>query len=117
MVAQVRVDLELDVGQRAHRQRHALARQALDQRGIVDGMHAVVDALDLEDVECVGDVLRRTFLAGVRDQVQAQRLRPREHARELLRRVALLGRIQPHADEAVPVGQRGFQRGKGVFFR
>ncbi|MCY1225920.1 hypothetical protein D9M72_381320 [compost metagenome] len=117
MVAQVGVDLELDVRQRAHGQRHALARQACHQRRIVDGAHAVVDALHLEDVECVGDVLRRTFLARVGHQVQAQLTRLGKYARELLGRVALLGRIQAHADKAVAVGQRRFQRGEGVFLR
>jgi hypothetical protein len=38
-------DAQLDVRQRAHRQRHALARQPLHQRRALGAAHAVVDAL------------------------------------------------------------------------
>ena len=48
----------------------------------------VVDALDLEHIERAPDVGRRPLLAGVRDDVQAELAAAREHARELLRRVA-----------------------------
>ena len=50
----------------------------------------------------------------MRDEVQAEFAAAREHARELLRRMAELARIEPDADEAVAEGQRLLQRLEGL---
>jgi predicted outer membrane lipoprotein len=63
---------QLDVGQRAHRERHALARQALHQGRVLGAAHAVVDALHLQHVERGADVGRRALLARMGHQVQAR---------------------------------------------
>ena len=101
---------QLHVRQRAHRQRHALAREPLHQRRVLDAAHAVVDALDLQHVERAADVCGRPLLAGVGDAVQAELAAAREHARELLRRMAALAAVEADADELVAVRQRLLER-------
>jgi hypothetical protein len=97
-------DAQLDVGQRAHRQRHARRRQALHQRRVFGAAHAVVDALHLQHVQRSLDVGRRAFFAGMGHEVQAEFAAAREHARELLRRVAAFAAVQAHADEVFRQG-------------
>ena len=107
---------QLQVGQRAHRERGAFARQALHQGRVVFGLHAVVDAFHLQHIERAVDIGRRTFLAGVGHGVQAQRAGAGEHVCELLGWVAQFARIQAHPDEAVAPGQGGVECGLGLGF-
>src|SRR5687768_18459340 len=51
VVGQLREDTQLEVGQRAHRQRYSVPGQPLHQRGVFGGLHAVVDTLDLQQVQ------------------------------------------------------------------
>ena len=51
----------------------------------------------------------------MRDQVQAEFAAAREHARELLGRIAALAAVEPHADELVAKRQRLFERGERGF--
>ena len=67
---------------------------------ILVAAHAVIDALDLEQVERLADVRGGAFLAGVRDRAQAEARAPCEHALELRRRVAALAGVEADADEA-----------------
>ena len=105
VVGQSREDAQLDVRQRAHGQRDPCRCQALDQRRIVDAANAVVDSLHAQQVDRGGDVRRGPLLAGMRDDVQAQLAALREDARELLRRVAALARVEPDADDLPGVGE------------
>ena len=64
-------DAQLDIGERAHGQRHPLGRQTVDEPRILDAAHPVIDPLDPEHVERLPDVLGRPLLAGVRDGPEA----------------------------------------------
>src|SRR5438093_12073847 len=56
VAGQVRKHAALEVGQGADRQRNAVFGQAGHERGVLDRLHAVVDALDLEQIERGPDV-------------------------------------------------------------
>ncbi len=93
-----------DVGQRAQGQRDPLAHQPLDQRRVLQAAQAVVDALDAEHVERLGDVLRRALLAGVRDPAQPEGRGRLVDLAELRRGMADLGGVQADAGDPVEVG-------------
>jgi hypothetical protein len=42
---------QLEVRQRAHGERDPIAHEALDERRILVAAHAVIDALDLEEIQ------------------------------------------------------------------
>ena len=63
-------DAQLEVRERADGQRHALADQPLDQRRILERAVAVVDAVDVQEVERLPDVVGRSLLAGMGDPLQ-----------------------------------------------
>ena len=65
MLGEAGEDAQLDVGGRAHVQRHPLARQPLDQRRVLDGAGTVVDAPHAEQVDHVAHPVRPGRLAGV----------------------------------------------------
>ena len=71
----------LDSGQRVSGTRSR--DQPLDQRRVLHAAQPVVDALDPEDVERLGDVLGRALLAGVRDLPQPERRGGLVHLAEL----------------------------------
>ena len=73
----------------------------LDQRRILERAIAVVDPVDVQHVERLGDVGGRPFLAGVGDQLQALRAGGGEHPGELRRRMADLGGIEPDPGDPV----------------
>ena len=75
----------------------------------------MIDALDLQHVERIADVLRRTLFAGMRDRMQAELAAAREHASELLRRVAALARVESDANELAAIRHRFFQRRERLF--
>ena len=81
---------------------------------VVDGAHAVVDARHLEQVEGLGDVLGRALLAGVGDGEEARLAGHAEDVRELARRMADLGGVQPHAGDHVAVGPRRLEGDQGA---
>src|SRR5690606_1720444 len=83
-----------------------LVDDALHQAFVLDGAHAVVDTLDLQQVEGFPDVLGWAFLASVRDGLEAFGAGALEDALELARRVALLGAVQAHGDEGIAKWQR-----------
>jgi hypothetical protein len=113
---EVREHAQLEVRQRAHGERNAVLRKPLHQRRVFRALHAVVDALDLQHIERAPHVLGRPLLTRMRDQVQAQLAAAREHARELLGRMADFARIESHADELVAERQRLLQRLERLFF-
>jgi hypothetical protein len=115
--AQIGRDAQRLVRQRAHRQRDLRERELVDERRILVAVHAVIDALGAEQRERLADVRRRAFFAGVRDHVQSEPARLREHARELARRVAALAGVEPDADESIAERQRGLERGERVVLR
>ena len=88
VVGEVGDHAQLEVGQRADRQRHAAAREPRGERGVLQRAVAVVDPVDAKQVERLGDIGRRSFLARVRAQQEPPPPRLGEHARELGRRVA-----------------------------
>ncbi len=98
------------VGQRAHGQRDLPVPQLGDQPGVLHGPHAVVDALDVQQVERLVHGVRAALLPRVRDQPQALGRGLLVHLGEQRGRVADLGGIEPDADELVPERQRGAER-------
>ena len=105
---------QLEVGQRADRERDAVLHQPLHQGSVFDGSYAMVDALDLEHIERAPDVGRRPLLAGVCHQPKTQFPRPGKHPCKLLRRVADLAGRQANAQNLVAQGQRLLQALKGL---
>ena len=92
---------ELEVGQWADRQGHALVRQPPDQAGVLHGAVAVVDAIDVQQVQRLMHIGRWPLLAGVGAQLQAHVPGAGEDALELGRRVADLGGVEADADDPV----------------
>ncbi len=101
---------QLQVRQRTHRERNAIAHEALDERGVFVAAHAVIDAVHVQDVEGFRDVRGRAFLSRMRDQAQIHRVRLREHAGELRRRIAALAGVEPDADDVTAKRHRGVER-------
>ena len=95
---------EPHVRERADRQGDAFSHEPLHDRGILEAADPVVDPLRSEGVEGAGDRGGRPLLARVGHGAEPQRPALRKHAPELLRRVAPLARVEPHADELLPVG-------------
>ena len=77
----------------------------------------MVDALGAQNVQRVAHIIRRPFLPGMCHAVQAQPGGPREHAGKFFRRMAALGRVQPHTDEMPTPGQGRLKRSQGILFR
>ena len=113
VVLQVGKHAQLLVRQRAHRERDAVLRQALHQGGIVHGLHAVVDALDLEHIQGAPDVGRRPLFACMGHQVQTQFTASGKDACKFLWRMPQLAAIEAHAHDLVEQGLRLLQRFKG----
>src|SRR6185369_7959004 len=82
--------------------------------GIVERPIAVIDALDLQEIERLSDIVGRPLLAGMGDGMQAEPAGAGEHALEFRRRMALLGRIEPDADDALAPRQRLIERALGA---
>ncbi len=110
VVGEVVEHAELHVRERADGQRHLLRHQPVDQRVVLHAPDAVVDPEDVQHVERLADVLRRPLLPRVRDRQQTLGTGPVVDRRELRRRVARLGRVEPDADDRVAVLQRGLER-------
>jgi hypothetical protein len=107
-------DAQLEVRQRAHGERDAVAHEPRHERRILVAAHAVIDALDLEDVEGIGDVGGGAFLAGMGDGAEADAARLREHPRELRRWIAFLAGVEANADELGAERHRGLEGGERV---
>ncbi len=97
---------ELGVGQRADGQRDLFVDDALHQSLVFNGAYTVVDALDLQQVQCFPDVFRRAFFSGVGDGQEALAAGAIKYALELAWRVAHLGAIEAHGDERITERQR-----------
>ncbi|KWV86725.1 hypothetical protein PFLmoz3_03809 [Pseudomonas fluorescens] len=113
MLGHVVEHAELGVGQRAYRQRDLFVDDALHQAFIFNGSHAVVDALDFQQVDGFPDVLGRAFFTGVGHGQEAFVTGTVEHALELARWVAHFRAVQAHGHERVTERQRlveGFLR-------
>ena len=70
MISQIAHHAQLEVGQRADRERYLLFRQSFHQLRIFFRLHAVVDALYAEHIQRAPDIGGRAFLAPMGDQVQ-----------------------------------------------
>ena len=79
-------------------------------------LHAMVDPLHTQNVECGFDVCRWSLLAGMCHDVQAEFAASRKHARKFLWRMADFAGIEPNADEVIAKRQGRFQSGKGICF-
>jgi hypothetical protein len=99
-----------DVGQRAHGQRGLPVPQLRDQPRVLHRPYAVVDALDVQQVQGLVHGVWAALLPGVRDQPQAFGRGLLVHLGEQRGRVADLGGIEPDADELVPERQGGAER-------
>src|SRR3546814_2881483 len=100
MVGDVIDDAELEVRQRADGERHALGRETRDECGVFEAAVAMVDPVDLEQVERLMDIFGRALFAGVGDDLEAQFLRTGEDAFELRRRMPDFGRrSEEHTSE------------------
>ena len=117
MIDHVVHDAELEVGQRADREGQALVDDAADERVVFQRAVAVVDAVDLEQVQRLPDVLRRAFFAGVGDAQQAALMGGGKDALELLRRMADLGAVEADARQLVEPGFGGLQGVERSVFR
>ncbi|RMO43578.1 hypothetical protein ALQ43_05327 [Pseudomonas savastanoi pv. glycinea] len=106
---------ELGVGQRADGQRDLFVDDALHQSLVFNGAYTVVDALDLQQVQCFPDVFRRAFFSGVGDGQEALAAGAIKYALELARRVAHLGAIEAHGDERITERQRLIEGFFGFF--
>jgi hypothetical protein len=91
------------------------AGEAGDQRGILEAAIAMVEPVDLEQVERLLDIFGRTFLAGMGDALEAHRCGGGEDALELRGRMADFGRIEAHAGDPVDPGLGLGQRLERVF--
>ena len=87
-------DAELEVGERADGERHLLARQPLDQGGVLERAVAVVEPVDLAGCRAPRGHSGRAFLAGMGDALQAERGGGGEDPGELRRRMAELGGVE-----------------------
>ena len=83
MLAHVFDHREPEVGEWAEGERCCGLGQPHDQISIVQGTIAVVDARDLQEVECLAHVIRGSFLPGVGHADQALAARSFENPREL----------------------------------
>ena len=92
---------QAQVRERAHREGHVVAAQPGDQLGVVDRVHAVVDAPHAEHVERFGHVVGRALLAGVGDGGRSRPRVPRRRRGEVARRMADLGRVEADAGDQV----------------
>ncbi len=104
MVRQPVHGAQADVGEGAEGERDAVADQAFDQRRVLHAAQAVVDAFHAEDVEGLGDVLRRALLPRVRHPAQAERGGGLVDLAELRGRIVDLGGVESDAGDAVQVG-------------
>ena len=75
MVSERIDDPQPHVRQRAHGQGNTLGCQPIHEAIVLDAAHAMVDALDVENVERLPDVLGRALLPRVRDGPQPLRAR------------------------------------------
>ncbi len=75
----------------------------------------MVDALDLQQVQCFPDVFRRTFFPGVGHGQEALVARAIEHTLKLAWRVAHLRTVEAHGDERITERQRLIEGFFGFF--
>ena len=99
-------DAQLDVRQRADRERDPVGPEPLDEARVLEAADAVVDPPRLQHVERLPDVLGRPFLAGVGDREQPRRPGALEDGGELPGRMPDLGGVEPHRGDAVLEGER-----------
>ena len=71
------------------------------------GANAVIDPIDAQEIERLGHILRRAFLAGMSDLFQPHIGRCRKDPLEAGRRMAELGRGKTHCSD---IANMGFQR-------
>ena len=110
VVAQILHDAESAVRQRAHGERQLRSNELGDERRILLAAHAVIDPLDVQQLDRLANVCRWALLAGVRDRAKSVRARLREHALELAGRIAALARVEADADERIAMRQRRVER-------
>lgn len=103
-------DAQLDIGQRADRQRNTFARQTFDQQRVIDTAHAMIDTFRAQQIQRVADVIGRAFLACMRHDAQTQFAAPGKDTREFFRRIAAFAAIESNADKMLTIGQRLLQR-------
>ena len=115
MVSDGRYASEPDVGQRAYGERNPIGDQAADESVVFHGPDAVVYALGAQDVESLPDVVRRAFLAGVGDPVEAQLGGGGEHLAEESGWVSDLGGVQANGEERIGMGDEGFEGLPGLW--
>ena len=116
VAGQVGKHAQLEIRQRTYRECNAVFGQALHQKRVLARLHAVVNTLDLEQIERSPDISRRAFLAGVRDQMKLQLAAARKHFGKLFGRVADFTGIESDADEFASKRQGLFQRFKSILF-
>ena len=102
------------VRQRTHGERHPLTDEALDERGVVESIVAMVDAGSVEQVKRVARLVCGTFLPGMGNRQHTLGASPVEDFAELPGWVTLLSRIEAHSDDPVAAPQRMFQCGHGL---
>ncbi len=75
-------DTQLDVRERADRQRDLVVAQPRDQPRVLETPHAVIDARHVQQIERLPHIRGRPFFARVRDGLEAVGTRTREDVGE-----------------------------------
>ena len=84
-------DFQLHIRERTDGERHLLAHEPGQQRGVLLAAHAMVHAADFQHIQSLINVLRRAFFARVRNGQKAFLTGALEHLSEFRRRVSDLG--------------------------
>jgi hypothetical protein len=105
---------ELYVGKRAHREGHALLRQARDEVGILFAAHAVINALDLEQIQCLGNVSWRAFFSSMCNGQKTFFPCPFEYRDKLGGRVTGLRGVQADSRNDIRMGKRLLEGVHGI---
>ena len=104
---------QAQIGQRADRQRHAAVGEPAGQGGVFQRPVAMIEPVDLQQVQRLDDIVRRPLLAGMGDPLEAQRPRRVEHPLEFRRRMAQFRTVQSDALDPVQPGPGHVQGVKG----
>ena len=80
-------------------------------------MVAVINAIHLQQIQRLRDIVRRAFLTGMDGDLKTQVPAPGEHPGKLFRWVADFRGIQPEAIQLIKKGLGQLQGLKGVCFR
>src|SRR5690606_17632189 len=97
-------------GQGAYSQRDLLVNQAFNEPGIFNRAYTMINAADLEQIQCLPDIIRRALFTRMSDGQEPVSTGLGKDPFELAGRMAELRTIKPNGKESVPIGQRLSER-------